>query len=228
MATYNDYIEYLKHVDNTTREEIDKQIDSLGEEISALKTSLTTLQKEKDLLSAQLAKSQKDLLGREDMLNMKSVEVDKLIKTKKDLADKLLLLQQERDSLSGSLEKVKQDLLRKIKEVEDSEIRSTDLRIQLDEKIKDLQAQNNGLRQRYLLSEKSVSEKEEVTRKLDTQLRQAYELTKHLEEQIAYLSNENSELKEKIDAGENKNAIGLLSSAFPCSAALRYHFTAFV
>ena len=85
MSTYNDYIEYLKHVDNTTREEIDKQIDSLNKEIGSLKASLTTLQKDKDVLSSQFAKSQKDLSDNGDMLNMKAVEINQHLRKQTEL-----------------------------------------------------------------------------------------------------------------------------------------------
>lgn len=119
MATYNDYIEYLKHVDNTTREEIDKQIESLNKEISFLKSSLTTLQKEKDLLSSQFAKSQKDLLAKGDLLNVRGVEVDKLAKKQKELESKLVTLQHQKEDLSFSLKQAEQSLQQKTKENEE-------------------------------------------------------------------------------------------------------------
>ena len=119
MATYNDYIEYLKHVDNTTREEIDKQIDSLNKEISFLKSSLTTLQKEKDLLSSQFAKSQKDLVAKGDLLNVRGVEVDKLAKKQKELESKLVTLQHQKEDLSFSLKQAEQSLQQKTKENEE-------------------------------------------------------------------------------------------------------------
>ena len=119
MATYNDYIEYLKHVDNTTREEIDKQIESLNKEISFLKSSLTTLQKEKDLLSSQFAKSQKDLLAKGDLLNVRGVEVDKLAKKQKELESKLVTLQHQKEDLSFSLKQAEQSLQQKTKEKEE-------------------------------------------------------------------------------------------------------------
>lgn len=213
MSTYNDYIEYLKHVDNTTKEEIDKQIDSLNKEINALKASLTNLQKDKDVLSSQFAKSQKDLAAKDDMLNMKSVEADKLVRKLKELENNLLLLQQQKDSLTISLDKVKKELQQKSKESEDKGFQITEQKIQLDKKINDLQVQYNGLLQKHSLSEKSVSETQESITRFQEKLRQAQELTEQQKERITHLSEQNTQLKEKLKSDENVEAVKKLEAA---------------
>jgi formylglycine-generating enzyme required for sulfatase activity len=53
MDNYENYLKYLKHVDNTTKQEIKTNIDSLNEEISNLKTSLSNLNKVKDGLETE-------------------------------------------------------------------------------------------------------------------------------------------------------------------------------
>ena len=48
MASYNEYLEYLKHIDNTTEQEIKTKIDGLNKDITHLKESLGKLSTVKD------------------------------------------------------------------------------------------------------------------------------------------------------------------------------------
>ena len=91
MANYNDYLEYLKHIDNTTEQEIKTKIDGLNDEISNLKTSLSNLNKVKDDLTTDLANSKKQINEKVDLINLKETELKKvtsdLANVQKDLKD---------------------------------------------------------------------------------------------------------------------------------------------
>lgn len=91
MANYNDYLEYLKHIDNTTEQEIKTKIDGLNDEISNLKTSLSNLNKVKDDLTTDLANAKKQINEKVDLINLKETELKKvtsdLANVQKDLKD---------------------------------------------------------------------------------------------------------------------------------------------
>lgn len=59
MANYNDYLKYLQHIDNTTKQEITAEKDSLNKEIAQLKISLINLGNEKAELQNEKAELQK-------------------------------------------------------------------------------------------------------------------------------------------------------------------------
>lgn len=91
MANYNDYLEYLKHIDNTTEQEIKSKINGLNDEISNLKTSLSNLNKVKDDLTTDLANAKKQINEKVDLINLKETELKKvssdLVKVQKDLKE---------------------------------------------------------------------------------------------------------------------------------------------
>lgn len=78
MANYNDYLEYLKHIDNTTEQEITKKVNALSDEISNLKISLTNLNKVKDDLTTDLGNSRKQVNEKIDFINIKETELKKV------------------------------------------------------------------------------------------------------------------------------------------------------
>ena len=81
MSTYNDYLDFLQHTDNNSRQEVEKKINGLQDDIKALKSSLNTLQKDRDRISDDLAKTKKAMNDKEDELNMKSVEIESMLKS---------------------------------------------------------------------------------------------------------------------------------------------------
>lgn len=91
MANYNDYLQYLKHIDNTTEQEIKTKIDGLNDEISNLKTSLSNLNKVKDDLTTDLANAKKQINEKVDLINLKETELKKvsndLANVQKELKD---------------------------------------------------------------------------------------------------------------------------------------------
>lgn len=91
MANYNDYLEYLKHIDNTTEQEIKSKINGLNDEISNLKTSLSNLNKVKDDLTTDLANAKKQINEKTDLINLKETELKKvsndLANVQKDLKE---------------------------------------------------------------------------------------------------------------------------------------------
>ncbi len=121
MANYNEYLEYLKHIDNTTEQEIKTKIDGLNDEISNLKTSLSNLNKVKDDLTTDLANAKKQISDKVDLINLKETELKKvsndLANVQKNLKDtnfklteveKLHNIEQKKNStISNELAEVK-------------------------------------------------------------------------------------------------------------------------
>ena len=75
MANYNDYLKYLQHVDNTTKQDVTAKIEALNDEIAKLRNALTNLNKVKDDLSGDLTKVKLQLNEHIDQINMKEVEL---------------------------------------------------------------------------------------------------------------------------------------------------------
>ena len=89
MANYNDYIKYLQHVDNITKQEVTAKIDSLNEEITNLKSSLTNLNKVKDGLTDELGKANRQINEQTDRINQKEVELQIAAKKQTALENEL-------------------------------------------------------------------------------------------------------------------------------------------
>ena len=77
MANYNDYLKYLKHIDNTTKQEVATKIKTLNDEIINLKSSLANLNKIKDGLTNDIANANKQINEQTDRINLQEVELEK-------------------------------------------------------------------------------------------------------------------------------------------------------
>ena len=80
MTNYNEYLEYLKHIDNTTEQEISSKINSLNEEIINLKSSFANLNRVKDDLTTDLFKARKEINNNIDIINIKETDLKKITK----------------------------------------------------------------------------------------------------------------------------------------------------
>jgi putative viral A-type inclusion protein len=198
MSTYNDYIEYLKHVDNTAREEIDKQIDSLNKEIGSLKASLTSLQKDKDVLSSQFAKSQKDLADKGDMLNMKAVEINQHLRKQTELNNSINFLKKQTEELNVSLSQEKERVKTKVAEIEEKDQQLAKQKKELDDKFIKLQAEYNELLAKQVSSDTLAAMLKRNLETLQRQLSQKTENAQQLQVQIDNLNKQNEILNQKI------------------------------
>lgn len=206
MSTYNDYIEYLKHVDNTTKEEIDKQIDSLNKEINALKASLTSLQKDKDMLSAQFAKSQKDLAAKDDMLNMKSVEINQHLRKQTELNNSIDFIKKQKEELNVLLGQEKERLKTKVAEIEEKDQQLARQKKELDDKVIKLQADYNELLAKLTSSDSSAAAFKRNMETLQRQLDQKAENIQQLQAQIVNLNKQNEILNQKIKQNNDNSS----------------------
>lgn len=206
MSTYNDYIEYLKHVDNTAREEIDKQIDSLNKEIGSLKASLTSLQKDKDVLSSQFAKSQKDLADKGDMLNMKAVEINQHLRKQTELNNSINFLKKQTEELKVSLSQEKERVKTKVVEIEEKDQQLAKQKKELDDKFIKLQTEYNELLAKQVSSDTSAAMLKRNMETLQRQLKQKTENAQQLQVQISNLNKHNEILKQKIEQNSNNNS----------------------
>lgn len=205
MSAYNDYIEYLKHVDNTAREEIDKQIDCLNKEISSLKASLTSLQKDKDVLASWFAKSQKDLADKGDMLNMKAVEINQHLRKQTELNNSITVLRKQTEELNVLLSQEKEKVKTKVAELEEKDQQFAKQKKELNDKFIELQTEYNELLAKQVSSDSSAAMLKRNMETLQRQLNQKTENAQQLQMQIDNLNNQNEVLKQKIKHIGDKN-----------------------
>lgn len=206
MSTYSDYIEYLKHVDNTTKEEIDKQIKALNDNINALKSSLTGLQKEKDVQTTELAQLQKKLTSKNDMLNMKAVEIDQHLRKQTELNNTIDSLKEQEEKLNTSLEQEKIKLQQKITEIEEKEQQFAVQKKELDSKIIRLQTEYNELLDKQVSTDSSAAMLKRDLEALQGQLNQETENTQYLKIEINNLNRQKEILNQKIAQHNNDSA----------------------
>ena len=206
MSTYNDYIEYLKHVDNTAREEIDKQIDCLNKEISSLKASLTSLQKDKDVLASQFAKSQKDLADKGDMLNMKAVEINQHLRKQTELNNSINVLRKQTEELNVLLSQEKEKVKTKVAEIEEKDQQLEKQKKALNDEFIKLQTEYNELLAKYVSSDSSAAMLKRNMETLQRQLTQKTENAQQLQMQIDNLNKQNEVLKQEIEQNRNNNS----------------------
>lgn len=215
MSTYNEYLDFLQHTDNNSRQEVEKKINGLQDDIKALKSSLNTLQKDRDRISDDLAKTKKAMNDKEDELNMKSVEIESMLKKQKekDNENKKLLEEQARKSE------------KKISELKSqNEQRLSELKSQNEQRFSELQKQSNkdkGLleqlreekaalqKERDKLSSKLAqqnSTNESDKQALNKQLESEKQTVKRLEEKIRSLNEEHEQLLEQLKAGAEEKS----------------------
>ena len=206
MSTYNDYIEYLKHVDNTAREEIDKQIDCLNKEISSLKASLTSLQKDKDVLASQFAKSQKDLADKGDMLNMKAVEINQHLRKQTELNNSINVLRKQTEELNVLLSQEKEKVKTKVAEIEEKDQQLEKQKKALNDEFIKLQTEYNELLAKQVSSDSSAAMLKRNMETLQRQLNQKTENAQQLQMQIDNLNKQNEVLKQEIEQNRNNNS----------------------
>ena len=206
MSTYNDYIEYLKHVDNTAREEIDKQIDCLNKEISSYKASLTSLQKDKDVLASQFAKSQKDLADKGDMLNMKAVEINQHLRKQTELNNSINVLRKQTEELNVLLSQEKEKVKTKVAEIEEKDQQLAKQKKALNDKFIKLQTEYNELLAKQVSSDSSAAMLKRNMETLQRQLNQKTENAQQLQMQIDNLNKQNEVLKQEIEQNRNNNS----------------------
>jgi hypothetical protein len=103
MANYNDYLEYLKHIDNTTEKEIKTKIDGLNNDITHLKDSLGKLNTVKDDLTNKLNEANNKINENFNIISIKETEITSL---ESDISDFTLKLKATKEEIS-KLEKQK-------------------------------------------------------------------------------------------------------------------------
>ena len=200
MSTYNDYIEYLKH------EEIDKQIDCLNKEISSYKASLTSLQKDKDVLASQFAKSQKDLADKGDMLNMKAVEINQHLRKQTELNNSINVLRKQTEELNVLLSQEKEKVKTKVAEIEEKDQQLEKQKKALNDEFIKLQTEYNKLLAKQVSSDSSAAMLKRNMETLQRQLNQKTENAQQLQMQIDNLNNQNEVLKQEIEQNINNNS----------------------
>ena len=206
MSTYSDYIEYLKHVDNTAKEEIDKQISALNENINTLKSSLAGLQKEKDVQTTELAQLQKKLASKNDMLNMKAVEIDQHLRKQTELNNTIDTIKEQKEKLKTALEQEKIKLQQKITEIEEKDLQLLKQKKELDSKFIRLQAEYNELLAKQVSADSSTTILKRDLEALQEKLNLETENTQQLKTEINNLNRQKDILNQKIAQHNNDSA----------------------
>ena len=206
MSTYSDYIEYLKHVDNTAKEEIDKQISALNENINTLKSSLAGLQKEKDVQTTELAQLQKKLASKNDMLNMKAVEIDQHLRKQTELNNTIDTIKEQKEKLKTALEQEKIKLQQKITEIEEKDLQLLKQKKELDSKFIRLQAEYNELLAKQVSADSSTTILKRDLEALQEKLNLETENTQQLKTEINNLNKQKEILNQKIAQHNNDSA----------------------
>lgn len=205
MSTYSDYIKYLKHVDNTAKEEIDKQISALNENINTLKSSLAVLQKEKDVQTTELAQLQKKLASKNDMLNMKAVEIDQHLRKQTELNNTIDTIKEQKEKLKTALEQEKIKLQQKITEIEEKDLQLLKQKKELDSKFIRLQAEYNELLAKQVSADSSTTMLKRDLEALQGKLNLETENTQQLKTEINNLNRQKEILNQKIAQHNNDN-----------------------
>lgn len=206
MSTYSDYIEYLKHVDNIAKEEIDKQISALNENINTLKSSLAGLQKEKDVQTTELAQLQKKLASKNDMLNMKAVEIDQHLRKQTELNNTIDSLKEQKEKINTTLEQEKIKLQQKITEIEEKDLQLLKQKKELDSKFIRLQAEYNELLAKQVSADSSTTILKRDLEALQEKLNLETENTQQLKTEINNLNRQKEILNQKITQHNNDSA----------------------
>ena len=199
MSTYNDYLDFLQHTDNNSRQEVEKKINGLQDDIKALKSSLNTLQKDRDRISDDLAKTKKAMNDKEDELNMKSVEIESMLKKQKekDNENKKLLEEQARKS-EKKISELKSQNEQRFSELQKQSNKDKGLLEQLREEKTALQKERDKLSSK-LAQQNSTNEADKQA--LNKQLESEKQTVKRLEEKIRSLNEEQEQLLGQLKAG---------------------------
>lgn len=160
MGNYNDYLEYLKHIDNTTEQEIKAKVDGLNDEITSLKNNVANLTKVKDGLTTDLANANREINGKIDIINIKEIELKKvendLKQTKNELKEtqnklseleKVYSLSQEKNtSLSNEISELqkKQSTLKSESDTYQKDLKDTNFKLSELEKLYTKEQSNNA------------------------------------------------------------------------------------
>jgi len=199
MSTYNEYLDFLQHTDNNSRQEVEKKINGLQDDIKALKSSLNTLQKDRDRISDDLAKTKKVVNDKEDELNMKSVEIESMLKKQKekDNENKKLLEEQARKS-EKKISELKSQNEQRFSELQKQSNKDKGLLEQLREEKAALQKERDKLSSK-LAQQNSTNEADKQA--LNKQLESEKQTIKRLEEKIRSLNEEQEQLLEQLKVG---------------------------
>ena len=199
MSTYNDYLDFLQHTDNNSRQEVEKKINGLQDDIKALKSSLNTLQKDRDRISDDLAKTKKAMNDKEDELNMKSVEIESMLKKQKekDNENKKLLEEQARKS-EKKISELKSQNEQRFSELQKQSNKDKGLLEQLREEKAALQKERDKLSSK-LAQQNSTNETDKQA--LNKQLESEKQTVKRLEDKIRSLNEEQEQLLGQLKAG---------------------------
>ena len=204
MSTYNEYLDFLQHTDNNSRQEVEKKINGLQDDIKALKSSLNTLQKDRDRISDDLAKTKKAMNDKEDELNMKSVEIESMLKKQKekDNENKKLLEEQARKS-EKKISELKSQNEQRFSELQKQSNKDKGLLEQLREEKTALQKERDKLSSK-LAQQNSTNEADKQA--LNKQLESEKQTVKRLEEKIRSLNEEQEQLLEQLKVGAEERS----------------------
>ena len=204
MSTYNEYLDFLQHTDNNSRQEVEKKINGLQDDIKALKSSLNNLQKDRDRISDDLAKTKKAMNDKEDELNMKSVEIESMLKKQKekDNENKKLLEEQARKS-EKKISELKSQNEQRFSELQKQSNKDKGLLEQLREEKTALQKERDKLSSK-IAQQNSTNESDKQA--LNKQLESEKQTVKRLEEKIRSLNEEHEQLLEQLKAGAEEKS----------------------
>ena len=204
MSTYNEYLDFLQHTDNNSRQEVEKKINGLQDDIKALKSSLNTLQKDRDRISDDLAKTKKAMNDKEDELNMKSVEIESMLKKQKekDNENKKLLEEQARKS-EKKISELKSQNEQRFSELQKQSNKDKGLLEQLREEKAALEKDRDKLSSK-LAQQNSTNETDKQA--LNNQLESEKQTIKRLEEKIRSLNEEQEQLLGQLKAGAEEKS----------------------
>lgn len=205
MASYNEYLEYLKHIDNTTEQEIKTKIDGLNKDITHLKESLGKLSTVKDDLTYKLNEANTKINENFHTISIKQTEIASL---KNDISDFTLKLKDAKEEIGKSEKQKSKDEKRNVEISEQlklltekynklqNEFQSTNGNIKNHlEEIQILQSKFNG-------SEQKAQNLSSTKADLESKIQKYQKEIAVLNSSIANLKNNN--LADKVLELENK------------------------
>jgi chromosome segregation ATPase len=230
MANYNDYLEYLKHVDNTTKQEVTARIDSLNDEIAGLKTSLNNLNKVKDNITDDLSKARTQINEKIDQINQKEVELKRIFnelsavqnqlnETQKKLSDteknlgaeqnknnnlgkEIAELRKKYAALENEIKDKNKNITDRIDEIQNLQIESE--RAKAD--ILQLSATKQALEEQAVKYRKEAGQLNDKIQNIQVKLEQTKAEVKVRDEQIVTLRTETAQLKQTINQYSSQTA----------------------
>lgn len=110
MSSYEDYLKYLHHVENTSEREIKEKIRSLNDSISKLNTSVITLTKDKADLTVRLSQMQKAVSSKTDEVESQKITIEGINEVNAAFKCTIDTLTKEKEGLRNELDTAKKEI----------------------------------------------------------------------------------------------------------------------